>query len=360
MDKQIKTKRNGNIEWLRFLFALGIVFHHISAFYPQVPYIGGYLGVDFFFMISGAFLAKSIRANKNEHETWKQTLSTSKRYIKKRILSIFPYFIFSTLIGYLVQYIASGNVASPLYLFNDFAFLIEFGFYAPSATGTTWYLSAMFIALFILYPIIRRYYNSYVKYIGLFVSLVIYGALIHIDGYIGHSNQFIFGVFSAGTLRAIAGMTMGGVAFELAERLKQLTNPWIKIFISFVGFVLYLSEFYLMHFDNQQLDQIEIFIIFFAVIITLSGISFFSVLFDNKVSCFLGRFSMVLFMNHFYWARFMDKLIEKFSITFLPEWYHRVVFILVLSFVTSVAVLFLTNCFVFIYKKVSRKFFDHS
>lgn len=352
MELKTKNKRNGNIELLRFLFSMGIVFHHISAFYPQVPYIGGYLGVDFFFMISGAFLARNNKVYEDIHESWKESLDASKKYLFRRILSVFPYFVLSTVIGYLVCLIATDSVISPLYLINDFAFLIEFGFSAPSATGTTWFLSAMFIALFILYPIVRRYYNSYVKYIGLFVSLFIYGALIHIDGYIGHSNQFLFGFFNAGILRAIAGMTMGGVAFELAARLKRLTTQWLKIIVSLVGIFLYLFEFYFMHIDNHQLDQIEIFIIFFAIIITFSGISIFDKYFDNNISVFLGKFSMVLFMNHFYWACNMDSFIEKYSISFLPEWYHRVIAIIILSFVTSLLVLVITQLF----RKIIRRF----
>lgn len=353
----IKNKRDGSIELLRFCFALAIIGHHISKIYPQVPYIGGYLGVDFFFMISGGFLAKNVKKLETNciSESMSTTLSASNNYLLKRFMSILPYFFISTLIGYFVRIISTGNAISPLYLFNDFFLLIEYGFDAPSGTGTTWYLSAMFISLFVLYPIIRRYYYFYVKYFGMFVSLIIYGTFIHTDGYVGYSNQFLFGFFSAGVLRAIAGMTMGAVAFELAKKLNRFKSVRVKTLFTILGFGLYLSEFYFMHCDNRALDQIEIFIIFFAIIISFSGNHLLSGLLNNKLSYYLGRFSMVLFMNHFYWINFMDSIIKKFSISFLPEWYHRVAASVFLSFITSLVILLIGDYSIIILRKMKHK-----
>ena len=46
--------RNGNIELLRFMFCMCVVLYHAWV----GP--GGYIGVEFFFMVTGFFLAKKV------------------------------------------------------------------------------------------------------------------------------------------------------------------------------------------------------------------------------------------------------------------------------------------------------------
>ena len=57
-------KRNGNIEILRFIFCMLIILVH---FPQEVRYFfgaSGYLGVEFFFMISGLFLGRKLKKDK--------------------------------------------------------------------------------------------------------------------------------------------------------------------------------------------------------------------------------------------------------------------------------------------------------
>ncbi len=58
----MKTKRNGRIELLRFLFALVILLHHTRFLfgYEQGILIGGSFAVEFFFLVSGYLLAGKI------------------------------------------------------------------------------------------------------------------------------------------------------------------------------------------------------------------------------------------------------------------------------------------------------------
>ena len=53
------STRNGFIELCRFIFAMCIVSHHFLLLPTQsehYPLIGGYIGVEFFFILSGYFL----------------------------------------------------------------------------------------------------------------------------------------------------------------------------------------------------------------------------------------------------------------------------------------------------------------
>ena len=69
MEKK-QYKKNGELELLRFLFAIMILFYHTRKICPIDSGIfkHGYFGVEFFFILSGALMAKSIYKRRNsEH-----------------------------------------------------------------------------------------------------------------------------------------------------------------------------------------------------------------------------------------------------------------------------------------------------
>lgn len=49
--------RNGMIDFMRFVFIIAVVLHHSVLFYA--PIIDGYIGVEFFFIVSGYLLTNS-------------------------------------------------------------------------------------------------------------------------------------------------------------------------------------------------------------------------------------------------------------------------------------------------------------
>lgn len=59
-------KRNGKIELLRFLFAVIIVLHHSRQLLgdENCLFLGGSLGVEFFFIVSGYLMMSSIEKRK--------------------------------------------------------------------------------------------------------------------------------------------------------------------------------------------------------------------------------------------------------------------------------------------------------
>ena len=61
-------RRNGTISLWKFIFAVIIVLFHASAFYPNWNNYfvkGGYIAVEFFYVISGYYLAKNILNKKS-------------------------------------------------------------------------------------------------------------------------------------------------------------------------------------------------------------------------------------------------------------------------------------------------------
>ena len=60
-ENRIKTKRNGEIEFWRAVFCMIVFIYHISLDFDSSTTIFkmGQIGVEFFFLISGLFMAKS-------------------------------------------------------------------------------------------------------------------------------------------------------------------------------------------------------------------------------------------------------------------------------------------------------------
>ena len=85
-----KSKHNGIISLWKFIFAIVIVlFHSNSYFSPEKRLFmsGGYIGVEFFFIVSGFYLAKNIQ-NENKSSNNNIGLETIKYIWKTHIYAV--------------------------------------------------------------------------------------------------------------------------------------------------------------------------------------------------------------------------------------------------------------------------------
>lgn len=89
---EFNTTKNLDIEIMRFIMILSVTVLHFSEDYGFAGILnGGYLGVDFFFIIGGFYLAKHyIREKKDENIS---PMKSAKEFAKYRVLKIsYPYF----------------------------------------------------------------------------------------------------------------------------------------------------------------------------------------------------------------------------------------------------------------------------
>jgi len=67
----MEKKRNGEIEFLRFVFAVVVVIFHFNSSFNLNAFHWGRLGVEFFFMVTGVLLAMSAKKVQiGEYETF--------------------------------------------------------------------------------------------------------------------------------------------------------------------------------------------------------------------------------------------------------------------------------------------------
>ena len=100
----MKKKRNGRIDFLRFVFALIIVLHHTRYLlgYEHTIFIGGSLGVEFFFLVSGYLLVATVeRVAEQNHlagSLGTETLIFLQRKVLRSVFQVsYPFTLLSLL-----------------------------------------------------------------------------------------------------------------------------------------------------------------------------------------------------------------------------------------------------------------------
>ena len=88
------TKKNGAIEFSRFVVILCVCIHHYCQYVP-----GGYLGVDFFFVLSGYLLMQHFC----RHETEVSSIHAAIQYTKNRYCRIIPYYILAFVLSLILD-----------------------------------------------------------------------------------------------------------------------------------------------------------------------------------------------------------------------------------------------------------------
>ncbi|MBR5648278.1 acyltransferase family protein [Pseudobutyrivibrio sp.] len=341
-------KRAGNIELLRFVFAIVIVLHH-SMVEGLLAMTGGFLSVEFFYMITGAFMAKSCKKYIEENKQVEKidiTVKHTYKYLMKRIISILPELFISTIIGlvffYNIGYINAQSYNFFRHVVNDFLFVQSLGMPVASVSGIVWYLSSMYFGIIIIYPIIRRHYTVYCRLIAPILALFLMGTIIHNYGTLNVPAEYLWGVFNTGNMRSIAMISLGCFAYELSSDIKEKQfGKGSLVFLTVLEVACYIIAIYHMHIysgENSIFDEQAVFLLFVGIMLTLSEVSLIrNLLVDNKVAVALGKYSGALFFGHFIWVQHPAELVYllKYSGN-IPEKYVGILFALIVSIILMI------------------------
>lgn len=214
------NKTNEAINGLRGLVALIIALFHFELIFPfgrKNVFSTGYLGVEFFFILSGFLLVRSYYSQSNSGE-----YSIRKVMIKKITRFYPPYFVavVSLILLYSINWFG-GNVykwiVSEEYIAKSM--LAELCMVQTSGIGEfryidgpVWYVSALIICTFI-YLLFLKLTNKYTHRIVIpVVTVLSYIALYKLNMYMS-PETFICGSIPTAWIRGIAGMGLGMTAY---------------------------------------------------------------------------------------------------------------------------------------------------
>ena len=319
MKTDTMKKRLYNIEFIRFAFAVSIIYFHLLHSYIM-PHTKGssvyqYLSdqvlyskyiVECFFIMSGYFLYHTIR----NHPDW--TVGT---FICKKISRLWPSLACSVII--MAAFFGKTFYAS----FLDLLFLQSSGL-ATDWKGLNWYVSAFFVAE-VFYFLLTKCIHDSNKMKLLTCLLVYFGYELNISGTDGEfGRNMIYGVFNMGVARAIAGVGLGyliGQIFESAsakwragrkDTAAQLKKETFAVScLELITLVMLIINFFVNdHAYENQFIVVVLFAVFFICQLTGKGV--FARITNNPVAGFAGKYAYSVYvmqevafavMKHTWW-----------------------------------------------------------
>ncbi len=344
-------KRNGSIDFWKFIFSLVIMSFHSIYFAGDEKFLfyNGANMVEFFFLVSGFLMAESVMKQDTQGTAvWKSTW----RFLFHKIKGMCPEYYVAWAVSFVIKNAAGGIL--PLRLIGKHAilsiwelfFLRMTGFNDYNANGATWYISAMLYVMLIFLPLFFVNKGFFLHILAPIGALSILGSL-YASTKVLRGNTDWMGFCYKGLLRAAGVLCVGCICYLACQKLKELQFTCLaKSLLSFVEIGGYLFALY-WTFGHGSSKMEFIILVLFAVSVTISfshqGI--LAPLFDNRASYWLGRFSFPLFLSHHAWSGRMNRLFPGHSYSELFVRYA------VLSVATAFAVYFISGMVRKIYAK---------
>ena len=305
-----KRERFKNIDFLRFVGTILIVFFHIiflkgnglcHAFLKDVDFyntllknvIWGGLWVEFFFILSGFFMFLNTDFSME-----------FKDFFKKKVIRLWPVIMFSILLCMVLSWFDIVHYSRYVNIFNMLLINnVGLNFLNIGENSHSWYVSSLFWTM-MFYFYLHQLVNK--KWLNLIVALILlfsYSFVLHTN-LLGQLTYFNF--ISIGMLRALAGVSVGYFIAEWYKNLKEeekykkctiIENLLFSIIECYLFiFIVRNTVFHKIHYDNWLI----IVLAFIAIILLfLLKRGFLSKLLENNISMVLGRYSYSIYIMHF-------------------------------------------------------------
>ena len=310
-------KRNGEIDFFRFVFSVVIVFFHYNCSFHLGIFEFGAIGVEFFYIVTGYLMAKhvEIRIEQNSEKgvsipdrTW--------RFMSRKISSFYQYYLSAFILQMLIRYIIIRRDKAPFLLFHllksiptlTLTFMGlnrgNMSYYVPN----TWYLSTMLIAVFILYPMLVKNYDFSVKLLFPMIAMLTIGYI-----YVNYQTLNIWEVWEGaiyiGVIRAIGEIALGccicPVSSWLCRRFqsalsantlrKTIPLTLVKYFCYAVVLVFAFGRFPGVEF-KKDFELHALLFCFLGVLLSFSNVGY--CIPDCELTRTLGKLSLPIFIFH--------------------------------------------------------------
>jgi len=300
--------RNVLVELARFLFSILVVGYHVQmSMNNDIAdfFENGALAVEFFFLISGYFLAKSIeKINANEKRS-NFGIETA-RFIKNKVKGILPTHIVAIIAVIIVILVFDLSNAGKILLKGlPSVFLLQGGAlwyngYADALIIPEWYLSSMLLSMLFMFPIgllLRKKLNG--EWVTLIVLCIVAVPALSFGLPFGFNTNLVY------YLRAWGEMCVGMFAYYLSMAItKQEFNKPSAITLKVVEIVGYFVPIILGFIPLSASLQpvcmaVTVICIFAAISVTFAnkGISI-----TNEKVCkifaYLGSISLAVYLFH--------------------------------------------------------------
>lgn len=318
MIKRMPASYCGEIDFWKFLCCIVIVIHHSFQIFGERVYMGsGSICVEFFFMVSGYFMALSTAKRNEKYDSAKigtQTVDFLLHKIKGFVLC----YAFAVVVCLAVRIAFEGadktilSAKFPLVIV-DLLFLNASGLPHWYVFSSSWYLSAMLIAMAVIYPIMRKNRDLFINVAAPIIAVVLYAVMLKEDGYVVSPDKWYY-ITTKGVFRGIAGLCLGCTAYSFCERMKKRTySVSVSVLFSLINITAMAYAFIVLNTDklDQSITPAVIFMFFLCLCISASKVSALSPVFDYSFFSYLGKLSMSVYLCHQSIAYLASGIINK-------------------------------------------------
>lgn len=311
MDKSItKKSRCGEIELWRGLAACLILLLH-THYIPGVHALckEGNIAVEFFFLLSGYLMAASMAKRALTPCAAADLPRETAAFVWHKIKAFWPELLLACTIGLgffaVAHHGEPGKVANAcLETFGSNVLMLKMtGLTTNGINGATWYLSAMVIGCTLLYPLLRRFGTTPV--LGV-LGLLMLGS-IYAVGEEKYGFVYVFhwmGITFKGNFRAVSELLIGAtLLYPAAVYLRRMKAArWFSCLLTLVKWLCLVVVVLYATCGSYHYTGYTFAAIFLALLLCFSGLCADSKLYDNRLSLFLGRLSLPLYLSHYFYS----------------------------------------------------------
>ncbi|MGN1329367.1 MAG: acyltransferase family protein [Eubacterium sp.] len=318
----MKSKRNGKIELLRFVFCICVLLYHLNndlwggekAITDGLSFFShGRTGVEFFFLVSGYLAAKSA----SRYRTTENRLpigSATYDFMLKKVKSVFtPHIILCALT--VVLLILNGKMTWGKFLdkLPSLFFLQSTGISDNYFIAVEWYICAMLFALVIIYPMLLKNFDFTSKVIAPVGSSLMIGYMISKYDKLP-SSLIPDPIISPNNLRGFAVILLGVFCYTLSEEIKKmnLNKAGRYILIATENVCWIISLYFMVSTVQKKYEGIIVYVLALAVAITFSR-SFDNKFYNNPFVMYLGKISLTVYLSQNLVRNFVKFYFPSFS-----------------------------------------------
>lgn len=326
------VQRYDTIYLAKFIFTLMIAVFHFWAHYKELAR-GGFIAVEFFFIVSGFFLLKT-------YEAYEVALSTREgsaeiispfQYTWLRIKKLYPHYLFSFLVIFLYRnlIISKNGLATIL---NNFLksgteiFMVYGTILSDEKThiynSSTWYISVMLLVGYLLWFFLKKN-KSAVLVLAPVISFWIYAYMAYTLGTTDNWRSHVFEIFNYAIFRATAGLLLGIVVYR-AQRVfvtycRNKSHILPKLYLAFGTVVLLIAIIgSYQWFYRASFFYIICFVIGIIFLITGEELLSAPIFKDIKMAS-IGNISYAMYLNHYLIIQILkDQIFPIYRVWIIP------------------------------------------
>lgn len=306
------SRRNGKIDFMKFVFAVVIVLHHgvqkvLDIKNPQ--FIGGSFAVEFFFIVSGYLLMAGIQ--RLPERTQPLGMETGK-FMLRKFKGFYPEVAVAFIIGFAVEFVLGDKSVLAL-LAGSFqnAFLMNMtGISVLNTHGELWYISSMLLCMMIMYPLIRKYPHMMTNVVLPLAAVLIMGYFCGNETNPRNPLKWM-GFTYKGNLRAFAEIGIGVCLYPLVQRMKTVNFSKVsRILLTVVEWGCYIAVLEYMRLEKAtRNDYFFLAVYIVAILISFSQQGIDAGWFQKPFFSFLGKVSFPLYLAHNCWAKNINEFL---------------------------------------------------